>query len=74
MKNLKKLSLLAVVLLTSVATAFAQQKPNVYILATGGTIAGTGKSATASGYTAGQVYPVANRCGAPDAGCGKCHW
>ena len=47
MKNLKKLSLLAVVLLTSVATAFAQQKPNVYILATGGTIAGTGKSATA---------------------------
>ena len=55
MKNLKKLSLLAVVLLTSVATAFAQQKPNVYILATGGTIAGTGKSATASGYTAGQV-------------------
>ena len=55
MKNLKKLSLLAVVLLTSVATAFAQQKPTVYILATGGTIAGTGKSATASGYTAGQV-------------------
>lgn len=55
MKNLKKLSLLAVVLLTSVATAFAQQKPNVYILATGGTIAGTGKSATASGYTAYQV-------------------
>ena len=55
MKNLKKLSLLAVVLLTSVATAFAQQKPNVYNLATGGTIAGTGKSATASGYTAGQV-------------------
>lgn len=27
----------------------------MYILATGGTIAGTGKSATASGYTAGQV-------------------
>lgn len=55
MKHLNRLSLLAIVLLTSVMTAFAQQKPNVYILATGGTIAGTGKSAIASGYTAGQV-------------------
>ena len=40
--------------LSSAMAAFAA-KPNVYILATGGTIAGTGKSATASGYTAGQV-------------------
>ncbi|MDE5645525.1 MAG: L-asparaginase 2 [Muribaculaceae bacterium] len=55
MKNLKSLGTLAVMLVASVASAFAQQKPNVYILATGGTIAGTGKSATASGYTAGQV-------------------
>lgn len=47
--------MLAVMLIASAATALAQQKPNVYILATGGTIAGTGKSATASGYTAGQV-------------------
>lgn len=31
------------------------QKPNIHILATGGTIAGTGASATGSGYTAGQV-------------------
>lgn len=54
MKTLKKLSLLAVLVLTSAMAAFAA-KPNVYILATGGTIAGTGKSATASGYTAGQV-------------------
>lgn len=54
MNTIKKLSLLAVLVLTSVVTAFAQ-KPNIYILATGGTIAGTGKSATASGYTAGQV-------------------
>lgn len=54
MKNLKTLSILALMVVASVMTAFAQ-KPNVYILATGGTIAGTGKSATASGYTAGQV-------------------
>lgn len=55
MKNLKTLATLALLIVASAATAFAQQKPNVYILATGGTIAGTGKSATASGYTAGQV-------------------
>lgn len=54
MKTFKHFSLLAVLLLTCAVTAIAQ-KPNVYILATGGTIAGTGKSATASGYTAGQV-------------------
>lgn len=45
---------MAMLVLTSAMAAFAA-KPNVYILATGGTIAGTGKSATASGYTAGQV-------------------
>lgn len=55
MKNLKTLGMLAFMMIASVISAFAQQKPNVYILATGGTIAGTGKSATASGYTAGQV-------------------
>ncbi len=31
------------------------QKPNIRILATGGTIAGTGESATKTNYTAGQV-------------------
>lgn len=36
------------------ATMFAQ-KPNVYILATGGTIAGTGVSAVGTNYTAGEV-------------------
>lgn len=54
MKALKHISFLAVAMLMTAITAVAQ-KPNVYILATGGTIAGTGKSATASGYTAGQV-------------------
>ncbi len=43
-----------VAILISATTAFAQ-KPNVHILATGGTIAGAGSSSTASNYTAGQV-------------------
>jgi L-asparaginase len=34
---------------------FAQTKPNVVILATGGTIAGAAASGTQSGYTSGQV-------------------
>ncbi len=34
---------------------FAQAKPNIVILATGGTIAGAGTSATGSEYTSGQV-------------------
>ena len=40
-------------LLLVVACAFA--KPKVRIIATGGTIAGAGTSATGSAYTAGQV-------------------
>lgn len=53
MKTLKQLILLtAALLLTTIAVA---QKPNIHILATGGTIAGTGTSATATNYTAGQV-------------------
>lgn len=53
MKNLRRITLLmATLLLTTIAMA---QKPNIHILATGGTIAGTGASATATNYTAGQV-------------------
>ena len=37
------------------AALASAQKPNIHILATGGTIAGTGASATATNYTAGQV-------------------
>lgn len=69
MNTLKKLQLLAVLVVTGIASAFAQQseccgqqseccnkqKPNICILATGGTIAGTGTSSTSSAYTAGQV-------------------
>lgn len=48
----KPIILLATIL---IATATWAQKPNIHILATGGTIAGAGKSATATNYTAGQV-------------------
>ena len=52
---MKKITLLAVILLLSFIGLYAQRLPNVYILATGGTIAGTGTSTTGSSYTAGQV-------------------
>ena len=53
MRTLKQFTLLmAALLLTTITMA---QKPNIHILATGGTIAGAGSSATATNYTAGQV-------------------
>ena len=54
MKQFKSFGLVVVTLLFSVTMAFAA-KPNIHILATGGTIAGTGSSATGTSYTAGQV-------------------
>ena len=54
MKTLKKLTFLVVAMLVSATMAFAQ-KPNIHILATGGTIAGSGASSTGTNYTAGQV-------------------
>ena len=54
MKQVRRISLLLAVILLTAFTAFAQ-KPNIMILATGGTIAGTGASATGTNYTAGQV-------------------
>ena len=53
MRTLKQFTLLmAALLLTTITMA---QKPNIHILATGGTIAGVGSSATATNYAAGQV-------------------
>ena len=52
MKQFKRFGLVVVALLCTVAMAFAA-KPNIHILATGGTIAGTGSSATGTSYTAG---------------------
>ena len=40
---------------SSWTVAVAQRLPNIHILATGGTIAGTGNSATGSNYSAGQI-------------------
>jgi L-asparaginase len=50
-------SALAAIFLATSVVAFAQtpKKPNVVILATGGTIAGAGASSTGSAYTSGQV-------------------
>ena len=45
----------ALFLVATVGFAQANELPKVYILATGGTIAGSGSSATNSNYTAGQV-------------------
>ena len=54
MRTLKRMTFLIVALLASATIALAQ-KPNIHILATGGTIAGSGASSTATNYTAGQV-------------------
>ena len=45
----------ALFVVVSVGFARVNELPKVYILATGGTIAGSGSSATKSNYTAGQV-------------------
>lgn len=54
MNLLKRFSVFSVMMLVAVAM-MAQELPKVYILATGGTIAGSGSSATKSNYSAGQV-------------------
>ena len=49
-------SLLVLFMIASVQCAIAQaRKPNVVILATGGTIAGAAATGTQSGYTSGAV-------------------
>ncbi len=58
MKKLHRISasLLTLVLIISCQDAFGQEKkPNIVVLATGGTIAGAAASSTQSGYTSGQV-------------------
>ncbi|MBQ3243802.1 MAG: L-asparaginase 2 [Bacteroidaceae bacterium] len=54
MNFFKRLSAFSVMMFVAVAM-LAQELPKVYILATGGTIAGSGSSATKSNYSAGQV-------------------
>lgn len=55
MNTMKRLFTSLVAIAFIVAVGCAHELPKVYILATGGTIAGTGGSAVNSQYTAGQV-------------------
>lgn len=55
MKTLRFILFFALISLLTLQEGIAQKLPNIHILATGGTIAGAGSSATGSSYTAGQV-------------------
>ncbi|MCM1377021.1 MAG: L-asparaginase 2 [Clostridium sp.] len=55
MKNVKRMLLFAVMTLFGTLIIQAAGLPKIHILATGGTIAGSGSSATNTNYTAGQV-------------------
>lgn len=55
MNTLRQFTLVALFLMLSLMSSFAQKLPNIYILATGGTIAGTGNTTTGTNYTAGQM-------------------
>lgn len=55
MKILKFTLLSLFIVIIALNENIAQRRPNIHILATGGTIAGAGTSATGSNYTAGQV-------------------
>ena len=55
MKKFFRCCIVTTIMMATVCVAYAQQKPNIRILATGGTIAGSGVSATKSNYSAGQV-------------------
>lgn len=55
MKTLKSLFLFLLVSFIASSGIYAQKRPNIHILATGGTIAGAGTSTTGTAYTAGQV-------------------
>jgi L-asparaginase len=53
--NLRRSLLCCLLVVIFASNIFGQSKPLIYILATGGTIAGVGTSETSSGYTAGVV-------------------
>lgn len=55
MKTLRFILFLTWITLLSFSEGIAQHLPHIHILATGGTIAGTGSSATGTAYTPGQV-------------------
>ena len=51
-----KLSLALLLILASTQAALAQKKPNIVILATGGTIAGAAASGTQAGYKLSLIH------------------
>ncbi|RLE22028.1 MAG: L-asparaginase 2 [Acidobacteria bacterium] len=53
--RLNKIAIICALTLIAAAGAWAADKPNVVILATGGTIAGSAETQTQAGYTSGQV-------------------
>ncbi|MBD5203915.1 MAG: L-asparaginase 2 [Bacteroidales bacterium] len=55
MKNFRMMMGLVALILCGLTTLSAAALPKIHILATGGTIAGSGESATKTNYTAGQV-------------------
>ena len=55
LRHTRTFSIIVVLFLVSAEYAVAQKKPNVVILATGGTIAGAAASGTQAGYTSGAV-------------------
>lgn len=64
-KQFRAAMLMAAILAATLVQA--QSKPNIVILATGGTIAGTAASSTTAGYTSGQVTIDAMVAAVPDA-------
>lgn len=55
MKTLRSIFYISFLIVLSLSESIAQKLPNIHILATGGTIAGTGSSATGTSYRAGQI-------------------
>jgi L-asparaginase len=55
MKKYKTFYLSCLLIVLVLSNLYGQEKPLIYILATGGTIAGVGASGTSSGYAAGVV-------------------
>jgi L-asparaginase len=52
---MRKLAFLSIILFCAVGSILAQPLPRIIILATGGTIAGSGAAADRAGYTAGKI-------------------
>lgn len=54
-KGVKQIGMVILLTLLTSVSIYAQKKPIIYVLATGGTIAGQGTSSTTAGYKAGVI-------------------